>query len=261
MTRFLILFITLPALLLQAQNNTFNSGEKLVYTAAYNMSGIMNDLAQLTMETKTVKTKSSTLLHLKCKATSFKKWDNYFKIRDLYESYVNPKTITPYLYKREIEEGSYYKFVKYKYNHKNKVVNTFLRNKSRNFDSGFWDRNIDTPIQAKTKDLVATLYYIRTLDINKAQIGDTDIFPVLFDNEELNLSLTLLGKETLNTVIGEKECYKLAIDITNKDVLKGKNNNVIWLTADGNKIPVYGKFKVPVGNGELKLKSATGLKH
>ena len=45
------------------------------------------------------------------------------------------------------------------------------------------------------------------------------------------------------------------------DLLKGKNSNLLWLTADANKIPVFAKFKIPVGNGELKIISATGLKN
>lgn len=259
MKKYLFLVLCLFVSFTNAQNNAFTGGEKLVFTASYNMSGILNDLAEITMETKEVKTKSSTLLHLKCKATTFSKWDSYFRIRDLYESYVSPKTVTPYLFKREIEEGTYYKFVKYKFNHKNKIAKAFLRNKSRNFASGFWDRNKETPIKAGTKDIIATLYYIRTLDIHKAQIGSSDTYPILFDNEQHNLRLTLLNKETINTALGKKECYKLGIEITDKAFLKGKTNNVIWLTADENKIPVYGKFKVPIGNGELKIKSATGL--
>ena len=49
--------------------------------------------------------------------------------------------------------------------------------------------------------------------------------------------------------------------MNNNNLLKGSNDNLLWLTADGNKIPVYAKFKVPVGNGELKIQSATGLKN
>jgi hypothetical protein len=75
------------------------------------------------------------------------------------------------------------------------------------------------------------------------------------------VTIKLLGKETINTAIGKKDCYKLAISINNSNVLKGSNGNILWLTADENKIPVYAKFKIAVGSGELKIKSATGLKH
>jgi hypothetical protein len=92
-------------------------------------------------------------------------------------------------------------------------------------------------------------------------IGTNKSFTILFDREEIKGLITYLGKETISTAIGKKECYKLAIGSSEANVLKGKNSNYLYLTADENKIPVYGKFKIPVGNGELKIKSATGLKN
>ena len=83
----------------------------------------------------------------------------------------------------------------------------------------------------------------------------------MFDNEELILNVKYISKETINTNIGKKECYKLAISLKNDNSLKGNNDNILWLTADANKIPVYAKFKIAVGTGELKIKSATGLKN
>lgn len=248
------------AFIVSAQNNAFQSGEKLVFTASYNMSGLMTDIAQISMEANNVKTKSGTLLHLKCAATTYKKWDNFFKVRDLYESFVNPKTVTPYLYKREISEGGYYKYVKYNFKHKSRTVKSLIRKKSKNFESGFWDRNNTLKIKSGTRDIVSTIYYLRSLDIKKAPVGASDTFTVLFDNKETKFSFTYVKKETINTAIGPKECYKLKIGVAN-NVLKGSNSNFLWLTADENKIPVFAKFKVAIGNGELKIKSATGLKN
>lgn len=242
-----------------AQNQAVGNNEKLVYTASYNMSGILNDLAQVTMETNTVKTSSSTLLHLKCTATTYSKWDNFFKIRDLYESYVSPSNITPYLYKRDINEGGYYKFMEYRYNQKNHTVKSLKRKKKK--DGGYWNENQNLSIGTTTKDLVATLYKLRTFDFSRATPGKSKTLSVLFDNEEHQVTFTFLGTETINTAIGKKTCYKLAIAINTSDVLKGTNDNLLWLTADDNKIPVFAKFKIAVGSGELKIKSASGLKN
>ena len=241
------------------QNNTIAIGEKLTFTASYNMSGLLTDLAQVTMETSEVKTSKSTFLRLKFKARTFNKWDNYFKINDLYESYVSPSTLKPYLYKREINEGGYYKFMQYNFNHKNNTIKSLKRKRRK--DGTFWDVNKNISIKTDTKDLVTTLYYIRNLDIAKATIGDSEVFKVFFDNEKTEVKITLLATETINTQIGKKECYKLAISLNGSDLLKGNNSNLLWLTADDNKIPVYAKFKVAVGNGELRIQSATGLKH
>ncbi|AUC81101.1 DUF3108 domain-containing protein [Lacinutrix sp. Bg11-31] len=256
---FLFLALSL-SLFTSAQNNAFLGGENLTFTAGYNMSGLMTDFAEVTMATSNVNTKSGTLLRLKCKATTYTKWDNFFKIRDLYESYVNPRTLTPYLYKRDINEGGHYTFVKYNFNHKSRSVKSLIRKKSKNFTSGFWDRKTNVKINGNTKDIVTTIYHLRTLDIKKASIGDSDTFTVLFDNEQTKFRFTYVAKETINTAIGKKECYKLRINLDNNDALKG-NSNFLWLTADENKVPVYAKFKVAIGSGELKIKSATGLKN
>lgn len=259
MKSFVLLLLCLSSIFIQSQNNAIGSNEKLVFTASYNMSGLLTDLAQVTMETSEVKTSNSTLLHLKGKARTYTKWDGFFKINDLYESYVNINSLKPYLYKRDINEGGYYKFMQYNYNHKTNTVKSLKRKRRR--DGTFWEENKSLNISSNTKDIIATLYHIRNLDIDKATIGSSDTFTVLMDNEEFKITLTLLDKETIATNIGKKECYKLAIAMNNNNLLKGNNDNLLWLTADDNKIPVYAKFKVPVGNGELRIQSATGLKN
>ena len=259
MRYFFYFLLILFSINIYAQNQAVGNNEKLVYTASYNMSGILNDLAQVTMETNTVKTSSSTLLHLKCTATTFSKWDSFFKIRDLYESYVSTTSITPYLYKRDINEGGYYKFMEYKYNQRNNTVKSLKRKKKKG--GGYWDENKELSIGANTKDLVATLYKLRTFDFSKATPGKAKTLSVLFDNEEHQVTFTFLGIETITTALGKKSCYKLAISINTSDVLKGKNDNLLWLTADTNKIPVYAKFKIAVGTGELRIQSASGLKN
>ena len=241
------------------QNNAVSSNEKLTFTAAYNMSGLMTDLAEVTMETSTVKTSNATLLKLKCTATTYSKWDNFFKIRDLYESYVNMNSLTPYLHKRDINEGGYYKFMQYKFKHKSNTVESTKRKKAKT--GGFYEENKTLSIGTSTIDIVTTIYKIRNLDLSKATPNKVYNFTVLFDNKEFKISVIYKGTETINTKIGSKSCHKLAVTISNSNVLSGSNNNLIWLTADANKIPVYAKFKIPVGNGELKIKSASGLKN
>jgi hypothetical protein len=223
------------------------------------MSGLLTELAEVTMETSEVKTSSSTLLKLKCTAVTYNKWDSFFKIRDLYESYVSPKSLSPYLYKRDISEGGYEKFMQYKFNRKTKTVESIMRKKRG--DGTTWEDKKKLTIGPSTKDLVSTIYNIRNLDIHKANPGDSQVFKIVFDNKEFSINIKYINKETITTNIGKKECYKLAISISNNNVLKGTNDNLLWLTADANKIPVYAKFKIAVGSGELKIKSATGLKN
>lgn len=255
MIRFLFIIIFLLSITANTQNNAIAPGEKLVYTASYNMSGILTDIAQVNMETSAVKTSKTTLLKLKCTATTYSKWDSFFKIRDLYESYVSPKTLTPFLHKRNINEGGYFKAMKYTYSHKTKTIKSVQTRKNNNIENKSFKFN------AGSRDIVSTLYKLRLIDYKSMSVGSKKTFSIIFDRKETQGQITYLGKETINTAIGKKECYKVALGSSQTKVLQGTNSNFLWLTADDNKIPIYGKFKIPVGNGELKIKSASGLKH
>ena len=98
------------------KNTAFKAGESLKFVASYNMSSLWTDLAEITMDVSKIKTSSQSLYRLKCAATTYQAWDSYFKIRDLYESYVSMESVKPFLFKRSIDEGGYKKNIKYEIN-------------------------------------------------------------------------------------------------------------------------------------------------
>jgi hypothetical protein len=250
---FFILTVSLTISGFAQGNSAVKSGEKFVYAASYNMSGLMTQLAQVKMETETVKTSKNTLLHLSCEATTFSKWDSFFKIRDLYESYVNPATLKPSLYKRDIFEGKYTKKEKYIFKNDGRTVESTMSKKNmspikKNFNIG-----------ASTHDVISTLYQLRTVDFSKFKPGQIKTFTVIFDEKEMTVSAKFMGKETVNAGnLGKKECYKISIGAKTQ-ALKGTDKNIIWLTADNAKVPALIKFSIPVGTGQLTLTNASGL--
>lgn len=230
---------------------TIKSGEKLVYAGSYNMSGLMTQLAQVTMSTETVSTSKNAYLHLSCELSTYSKWDSFFKIRDIYESYVNPANLKPSLYKRSIDEGGYTK--KEKYAFKGNTVNSTTKRKNKP------ETQKTFTIGGTTQDVISLLYKVRTLDFSKFKVGQTQNLMIVFDEKQIPVTLKFMGKETVNAGnLGKKECYKLSIS-AKTDALKGKDKNLIWLTADANKIPALLKFSIPVGTGQLTLTSASGI--
>ncbi|HOZ74494.1 MAG TPA: DUF3108 domain-containing protein [Flavobacterium sp.] len=233
-----------------AQNKAVKSGEKFVYAASYNMSGLMTQLAQVTMETETVKTSKKTLLHLSCEATTYSKWDSFFKIRDLYEAYVDPTTLKPSLYKRDIYEGKYTK--KEKYIFKNGTVESTMTKK--NMAPTTKTFNVGT-----SQDAVSTIYLLRNVDFSKFKVGQIKTFTVIFDEKQTTVSAKYMGKETISAGnLGPKDCYKISIGASTK-ALKGTDKNIIWLTADNAKVPAKISFSIPVGTGQLILNNASGI--
>lgn len=241
------------ALVIHSGFSQIKSGEKLVFAASYNMSGLMTQLAQVTMETETMTTSKNTFLHLRCEAVTYSKWDSFFKIRDLYESYVNPSTLKPSLYKRNIFEGGFTKTEKYIFKSDGKtVVSTSKRKNSP-------EKNNTFSIGNGTQDIVSLIYKLRTVDFQNYKSGQTKSFQLVFDEKEIPVVIKFMGKETISAGnLGNKECYKIAIGARTQ-VLKGKDQNIIWLTADSKKVPALIKFSIPVGTGQLKLSNASGI--
>lgn len=235
------------------ENKAVKSGEKLVYAASYNMGGMMTQLAQVTMQTETVKTSKSTLFHLSCEAATFSKWDSFFKIRDIYESYVNPVTLKPSLYKRNIFEGNYSKKEKYIFKNEGKTIESTVSKKNKPEVKNTFK------VGGATQDVISLLYKIRTIDFSTYKIGQTVNFMVVFDEKEMGVTAKFMGKEIISVGnLGAKSCYKIAIGAKTK-VLKGTDKNIIWLTADAAKVPALIKFSIPVGTGQVTLTNASGI--
>ena len=233
------------------KSQPIKSGEKLVFAGSYNMSGLMTQLAQVTMSTETVSTAKNAYLHLSCELSTYSKWDSFFKIRDIYESYVNPVTLKPSLYKRSIDEGGYTK--KEKYVFKGNTVNSTVKKRKKP------ETQKTFTIGGSTQDVISLLYKVRTMDFSKFKVGQTQSMMIVFDEKQIPVTLKYMGKETVNAGnLGKKECYKLSIG-AKTDALRGKDKNLIWLTADAKKVPALLKFSIPVGTGQLVLTSATGI--
>ena len=217
------------------------------------MSGLMTQLAQVTMETETMKTSKNTFLHLSCQAATYSKWDSFFKIRDLYESYVNPTTLKPSLYKRNIFEGGFTKTEKYIFKSDGRTVASTSKRKNNP------ETNRTFTVGNSTQDIVTLIYKLRTVDFQNFKKDQIKSLALVFDEKEIPVVVKFMGKETLSVGnLGTKECYKIAIGAKTQ-VLKGKDKNIIWLTADTKKIPALIKFSIPVGTGQLTLSNASGI--
>ena len=249
-TLFLISSLLIFCSFSKESNSEIPSGEKLVYIGSYNMSGLMTQLAQVTLSTETVTTSKNSFLHINCELSTYAKWDKFFKIRDIYESYVDPITLKPSLYKRSIDEGGYTKKEKYIFKG-NSVTSTAKRRNKPETTKIF-------TIGGSTQDVVSIMCKLRTMDLSKMKTGQTQSFTIVFDEKQIPVTVKLLGTETVAAGnLGSKNCYKLSIG-AKTDALKGKDKNLIWLTADAKKIPVLMKFSIPVGTGQLTLSSASG---
>jgi len=253
--RALIIFIVATVFLapsLMSQNKYIKSGENLTFTASFSVSGVMTDVAQVKMETSTVKTKTRELLKLNCTARTYSSWDSYFKVQDSYVSYVSPKTLIPFLFRRNIHEGNYKKKIKYLFKRKSKYAVSTLNKK------GIKNKKTRVPITYSTRDIVSTIYKVRTLDFDNFAVGKKVLMRFIVDSKVQAATIKYLGKKSIKMgKYGYKECYKLSIGFYGKELENTKGNKFIWITADEDRLPALIKANIPVGSIQIRLENYT----
>ena len=91
--------ITLPSV----TNTSFQVGEKLRYRVTYGFV----DAGEAVMEVKSTskKTNGREMIHLKGTGRTLGGFNAFFKVNDVYESYVDKKGIFPWQFVRRVEEG------------------------------------------------------------------------------------------------------------------------------------------------------------
>lgn len=231
--------------------NSFSPGEELTYTVKYGF--IKGGEGRFTVSDTIVGGRKVNHITVAGKTTGVA--DVFYKVRDSYESFLDVETQLPVMSKRNISEN------KYRYND----VVTYDR------EGGQLSKSVkkrDNPIEVKTQDapdcivdIIGAFYHARNnaFDSRLAK-GDTIYYKTFFGNEEFDLNIRYDGKETLNTVLGSKVCYKFTPITEVGRSFKNKDDMHLWITADANRLPVRIKFDMTVGSFVVDLASAKGIK-
>lgn len=174
-------------------------------------------------------------------------FDIFYKIRDHYDSYIDKTDLTPYFYQENIREASYRRTDKARFYQDTKKV---VANRG----------TFATPT-TQTFDLVSAYYFSRSLDITNLKIGDEFKLNYFLGDEISQLEIAYVGKETIKTKLGNIRCLKFSPSIKPGRIFKKDSKLYLWITDDGNRVPVKAEVEILVGSVTLEIKSAEGLKY
>ena len=256
-----ILFFTLPIILnaqknCEVKNQAFQAGERLNYKIDYNWGFIWMSTGEANFSSVLSDLNGKKVLHFSCLGTTYPQYDWFYKVYDIYESYVDSVTLKPLRFNRVVNEGSNYAKDDYVFNHqKNKVYTSEKRNKKPvKLDS--------TSITACTDDLLAAIYHTRCLDFSIYKPKDT--IPVIFvlDSKVYFSNIRYLGKETIHSeLLGDVRCIKFSPKLIEGTIFKSGEGMTVWVTDDKNKVPVYIETPIIVGTVKVKLSAYSGLRN
>jgi hypothetical protein len=224
--------------------STFKEGEKLTYKLRY--SGMSAATGVLSVNASKLQFSQPTY-HLNAYGETSSFFSMLFNVRNKYDSYIAKSTYLPYLYLEDIKEGSYTRKEYATFDHRSKSV----KGQKGTFTS---------PV-AQTFDLLSAYYFARNLDFSSLKPGDSFRLTYFLNDEIEQLGIEYIGVEKIKTSLGAIECIKLSPQIKPGRIFKKDSRLYLWVTNDGNRIPVKAHVDILIGSVSLDLDKAEGLKY
>lgn len=218
------------------KNKTTFDGEKLNYKVFYTLSNIYVPAGEAVFSNNLKKLNHNVVFHLKGEGHTYPSYDWFFKVKDLYESYVDTSTMLPYQFSRNVQEG------------KNRINTSayFDRDKNKiNFESK------EIPISGCVQDVLSMIYYARNIDYENYQPNDLIPYQLFLDDKVYNSYIRYLGKQIIRTKQGVYSCFKIKPKLFEGTIFKGGEGMTVYVSTDNNKIPIY--IETPILVGKIKV--------
>ncbi|GGI28173.1 DUF3108 domain-containing protein [Pedobacter mendelii] len=223
----------------------FQEGEVLSYKLRYGF--ITAAEATIKVQNSDLKFDNRPTYKLTVDAQTSGTFDVFYKIRDHYDSYIDKTDLLPYFYQENIREASYKRQDKARFSQDAKKVVS--------------NRGTFTTPTTQTFDLVSAYYFARSLDVSKLKIGDKFKLNYFLGDEISALEIEYTGKETVKNKLGNIRCLKFSPSIKPGRIFKKDSRLYLWVTDDGNRVPVKAQVEILVGAVTMELTSAVGLKY
>ncbi len=229
---------TLPEVEMPPINHSvFSEGEYLKFVLHY---GIIDaGEAELVVKKSPKKFEGREAYHIVGTGRSVGAFNWFFKVRDRYETYLDKDGVFPWEFVRDIREGGYEKKENYQFFQHKAAVKT---HKGDTF-----------AIPKYSQDMLSSFYYARTLDFTGIQKDQIFTIPTFVDEEVYPLKIRYLGKETIELRNGTYRCLKFVPVVQEGRIFEDDEDMTVWITDDGNRIPVLAKAKVLVGSIKMEL--------
>ncbi|CAM3942815.1 MULTISPECIES: DUF3108 domain-containing protein [Flavobacterium] len=250
MKKILLLLILIATVSFDSpQEDAYGVGEYFKFRIHY---GIVN-AGYATLEVKDATVNNRKAFHVVGKGYTTGMSRFFFKVDDLYESYIDKETGNPVQYVRKINEGGYTKNQEGFFNQStNRVVVKDYKSKS--------EKTLLIP--KNTQDILSTFYYLRNHpNIDKLKVGEAIAIDMFFDDETTKFKLKFIGRENITTKFGVVPSMIFRPLVQSGRVFKEQESLTVWISDDGNKLPLRIKASLAVGSIKADIDAYKGLKN
>lgn len=223
----------------------FQPGEVLTYKLKYGFITAAEATIKVTNSTLPFDGKSTYRLSVDARTSG--SFDVFYKVRDRYDSYIDKTNLTPYFYQENVREGKYKREDKARFTQSTRKVVS--------------NRGTFTGPTHQTFDLVSAYYFARSLDISKLKTGDQFALNYFLGDGISQLKIEYIGKEVVKSKLGSIRCLKFSPSIQPGRIFRKDSRLYLWITDDGNRVPVKAQVEILVGAVTMEINSASGLKY
>ena len=228
------------------RNHSMQDGEKLTYKIYYTLAGVYVGAGEVVFSTKLETYQSKPVYHVSGYGYTYKSYDWFYKVNDLYESYIDTATMLPVKFVRNVHEqnNQIYSNVLFNHAHLNAITTNGL-----------------FTIPSCAQDVLSAIYYARNINYNQYKIGDKIPFSIFLDDQVFNIFIRYLGKETINTKWGTFRTIKFKPLLIDGTIFKGGEQMTVWVTDDENKIPLLVETPILIGKVKVYLNDFNHLRN
>ncbi|MFH1258972.1 MAG: DUF3108 domain-containing protein [Elusimicrobiota bacterium] len=225
-------FVRAEELCRRVENNSFQEGEKLEYLVKWGV--ILVGYATLEIRGIT-EIKGRRVYHIFSQAHTTAFFDNFFKVRDTNESWVDVESLCSWQYEKHLQEGRHKNDQKINYDQLNHLA--------------YYKENI-IPINPYIQDTLSSLYWLRTQPLNPGQKLEIDVNT---GKKNWPLVVKVDKKTKVDVPAGKFKTIIVEPFLREEGIFKQKGRMKIWLTDDARKIPVLMSSKVFFGSITAEL--------
>ena len=210
---------------------SFTNGERLIYDigwAGFKVGkGVLEVSVGEPLDDREVLYITST-----ARSNKFISW--FFPVVDRIESVVDLEGLYPYRITMDQQHGRRKKYREILFDQENHTAVTIYKGKTS-----------EIQIPPQVQDTLSSLYYFRA--IPELETGSSVFIDVHEGKKNWRLELRILGRETLDTVMGAIPTVKVKAILLFEGILMNKGDLTIWVTDDTKRIPVRMVGKVKIG--------------
>jgi hypothetical protein len=230
----------------EIRNSAFSADEQITLKVFYTVVGAYFGAGEATFNTTLEKLNGKPVYHIIGDGKTYSFYDNFFKVRDRYETYIDTGTMQPYRFIRNVYEGGYKKYENVTFN---KTANSAVTNQ------GVYK------VPECVQDVLSAVYYSRNIEFNKLKVNDKISFSMFLDNEVYEMYIRYLGKETIKTKYGKFKAIKFKPLLIKGTIFEGGEKMTVWVSDDKNHIPVRIESPISVGSVKIDMISYRNLRY